>query len=180
MAAGIRCAVVSAVFSPVRADQEQRAARVLQEEAAEALREAVAGGASEDGTASCSALPAGASHGSEARSEFFVCQSHEVGQLGLLERENAAVLNAALLPLARRIVPACTRALAAVGIAAPLLFSGNDGTLLTAERALQAGRCRGQRGRATVKGSGPGRLCCAAPSPATPRKCRSSLALLSL
>src|SRR5262252_9176040 len=41
-----------------------------------------------------------------------VTLSHELGRLGLLERENAALLNAALLDLARRTTGAFTRALA--------------------------------------------------------------------
>ncbi len=77
--------------------------------------------------------------------QLFVCQSHQVGQLGLLERENAAVLNAALLPLAHRVVPACQAALAAAGLSASLWFTGNDGCLLSARDVLQASRAVARR-----------------------------------
>ena len=56
--------------------------------------------------------------------------SFELGRIGLLERENATVLNAALIDLADRLADALTSALAAAGITAPLLLSQNDGTLM--------------------------------------------------
>jgi N-methylhydantoinase A/oxoprolinase/acetone carboxylase beta subunit len=59
--------------------------------------------------------------------------SHEFGRMGLLERENATVLNAALVELADRLADALTVALAAAGITAPLLLSQNDGTLMDIE-----------------------------------------------
>lgn len=67
-----------------------------------------------------------------------VCLSHQIGQLGLLERENAAILNAALLPLARRVVAQCEQAVRDAGVQGPLYFTANDGTLLSARDALQA------------------------------------------
>ena len=85
--------------------------------------------------------------------------SSEVGQLGLLERENAAIMNAALAPLARQVVPACQAALAAAGIQAPLFFTSNDATLLSAEAALalpvatfQSGPVNSLRGAALLTG----------------------------
>ncbi|MFL6120869.1 hydantoinase/oxoprolinase N-terminal domain-containing protein [Actinophytocola sp.] len=59
--------------------------------------------------------------------------SHELGRIGLLERENATILNAALIELAGRLADALTAALAEAGIAAPLLLSQNDGTLMDVE-----------------------------------------------
>lgn len=64
-----------------------------------------------------------------------ITKSHEVGQLGLLERENAAILNAALRPLARRTVSAFRDAIAGMAIDAPLYLTQNDGTLMTADFA---------------------------------------------
>ncbi|HYH11493.1 MAG TPA: hydantoinase/oxoprolinase family protein [Thermomicrobiales bacterium] len=64
-----------------------------------------------------------------------ITRSHEVGQLGLLERENAAILNAALRPLARRTVAAFRDAIAGMSIDAPLYLTQNDGTLMTADFA---------------------------------------------
>src|SRR5262245_19943950 len=58
--------------------------------------------------------------------ELRVSCSHEFGRIGLLERENATVLNAALIELADRLADALTSALAAAGITAPLLLSQND------------------------------------------------------
>jgi N-methylhydantoinase A/oxoprolinase/acetone carboxylase beta subunit len=68
---------------------------------------------------------------------FFITPSHRCGQLGLLERENAAVLSAALQPLAARLLPAYSAALAACGVSAPLLLTANDGTLVTLAAAEQ-------------------------------------------
>ncbi len=59
-----------------------------------------------------------------------VVMSHQLGGHGILERENAAALNAALLPLAERVIGAFERALADRGLACPLYVSQNDGTLM--------------------------------------------------
>jgi N-methylhydantoinase A/oxoprolinase/acetone carboxylase beta subunit len=65
--------------------------------------------------------------------ELRVSCSHEFGRIGLLERENATVLNAALIELADRLADALTAALVEAGITAPLLLSQNDGTLMDIE-----------------------------------------------
>lgn len=59
-----------------------------------------------------------------------VSLSHEIGRIGLLERENATVINAALLPVANGITDAFTRSMAQLDIDAPLYLSQNDGTLM--------------------------------------------------
>jgi len=64
-----------------------------------------------------------------------VTLSHTIGRIGLLARENAAVLNAALASLADQVIAAFTDALRALGIQAPLYISQNDGTLMRADRA---------------------------------------------
>jgi N-methylhydantoinase A/oxoprolinase/acetone carboxylase beta subunit len=56
--------------------------------------------------------------------------SHELGRLGLLERENVTLLNAALIELARRTTRAFGRALEESGIEAPLYLTQNDGTIM--------------------------------------------------
>jgi len=61
--------------------------------------------------------------------------SHEIGGLGLLDRENATVLNASLSPLASQVVAALETAVRKAGIAAPVYISQNDGTLMNAEIA---------------------------------------------
>ncbi|NQV07610.1 hydantoinase/oxoprolinase family protein [bacterium] len=59
--------------------------------------------------------------------------SHEIGRMGLLERENATIMNACLRGLAAGIVSAFREALASLDIAAPVYISQNDGTLMSAE-----------------------------------------------
>lgn len=56
--------------------------------------------------------------------------SHRIGRIGLLERENAAILNASLLPFADRVADAFRDALAGVGLTCPIYISQNDGTLM--------------------------------------------------
>ncbi len=64
-----------------------------------------------------------------------VTLSHRLGRIGLLERENAALLNACLIELARTTTRAFTEALRGSGIAAPLYLTQNDGTVMLAEVA---------------------------------------------
>jgi N-methylhydantoinase A/oxoprolinase/acetone carboxylase beta subunit len=64
-----------------------------------------------------------------------VTLSHQLGRIGLLERENATLLNAALVGLARNTTRAFTDALAASGIRAPLYLTQNDGTVMLASVA---------------------------------------------
>jgi len=56
--------------------------------------------------------------------------SHEIGRIGLLERENATIINAALRELAAEIVDGLTSAVRSHGIDAPIFLSQNDGTLM--------------------------------------------------
>lgn len=64
-----------------------------------------------------------------------VTLSHGIGRMGILERENAALLNASLLPLASRVVQSFSDALIARHIKAPFYVSQNDGTLMSADFA---------------------------------------------
>ncbi|MEV4063008.1 hydantoinase/oxoprolinase family protein [Nonomuraea dietziae] len=84
-----------------------------------------------------------------------VSMSHQIGRVGLLERENATVVNACLRDLADEIVDAFAEALRAVGIHAPLYLSQNDGTLMDAEytrrypvRTFASGPTNSMRGAA--------------------------------
>lgn len=61
--------------------------------------------------------------------------SHEIGRIGLLERENATIINACLRDLAVRIVDALRAALTQFEISAPVYLSQNDGTLMSVEAA---------------------------------------------
>lgn len=56
--------------------------------------------------------------------------SHEIGRIGLLERENATIINAALRELASEIVDGLTAAVRRQGIDAQIFLSQNDGTLM--------------------------------------------------
>ena len=65
-----------------------------------------------------------------------VSMSHEIGSIGLLERENASVLNAALFATARSTADGFVEALRRHGVNAKIYFGQNDGTLMTLEHAL--------------------------------------------
>ncbi|MFF5988431.1 hydantoinase/oxoprolinase N-terminal domain-containing protein [Prauserella flavalba] len=69
--------------------------------------------------------------------DFPVSLSHQVGSLGLLERENATILNAALLGVARRVVNGFHSALTGHGIEVESYLTQNDGTLMTANEAVR-------------------------------------------
>jgi N-methylhydantoinase A/oxoprolinase/acetone carboxylase beta subunit len=99
-----------------------------------------------------------------------VTLSHRLGRIGLLERENAALLNACLIALARTTTRAFADALRASGIAAPLYLTQNDGTVMLAEVAetypvysFASGPTNSMRGaaflskRGTCDGHGPSR-----------------------
>jgi N-methylhydantoinase A/oxoprolinase/acetone carboxylase beta subunit len=88
-----------------------------------------------------------------------ITPSHHLGRIGLLERENAALLNAALIDLARKTVDGFTAALAASGITAPLYLTQNDGTVVQAEMAtglpvmsFASGATNSMRGAAFLSG----------------------------
>ncbi|MFF4776066.1 hydantoinase/oxoprolinase N-terminal domain-containing protein [Microtetraspora fusca] len=85
--------------------------------------------------------------------------SHEIGRVGLLARENATIVNAALRSLAVGIVDAFGGALLAAGIDAPLFLSQNDGTLMDVEQARRypvatfaSGPTNSMRGAAFLSG----------------------------
>ncbi|MEH6515850.1 MAG: hydantoinase/oxoprolinase family protein [Halioglobus sp.] len=63
--------------------------------------------------------------------------SHKIGRLGLLERENAALLNSSLLKFADRVVTAFGDALRQRGLNCRFFVSQNDGTLMDAEFVRQ-------------------------------------------
>jgi N-methylhydantoinase A/oxoprolinase/acetone carboxylase beta subunit len=88
-----------------------------------------------------------------------VTLSHELGRIGLLERENATLLNAALVDLARRTTRAFTEALRESGLAAPLYLTQNDGTVMQAATAqtfpvysFASGPTNSMRGAAFLSG----------------------------
>jgi N-methylhydantoinase A/oxoprolinase/acetone carboxylase beta subunit len=62
-----------------------------------------------------------------------VTLSNELGRMGLIERENAAVMNASLADLSERVVNSFGEALHSLGVSAPFFISQNDGTLMSAD-----------------------------------------------
>ena len=67
--------------------------------------------------------------------EMFVSLSHEIGRVGLLERENATIINAALRGLSEEVCAKLQDALGVVDFAGPLFLSQNDGTLMDVDFA---------------------------------------------
>ncbi|MEV6231017.1 hydantoinase/oxoprolinase family protein [Saccharopolyspora shandongensis] len=85
--------------------------------------------------------------------------SHEIGRIGLLERENATVINAALRELAANIVDGLAASVTGAGITAPLYLSQNDGTLMDVDFARRypvatfaSGPTNSMRGAAVLSG----------------------------
>ena len=110
--------------------------------------------------------PVNASHETEAAAifrqeapELRITLSHENGRMGLLERENAAVLNACLGDVAEHTIQGIERALESLGLNAPLYMSQNDGTLMDAKFAsrfpvltISSGPTNSMRGAAFLSG----------------------------
>ena len=91
--------------------------------------------------------------------DAIITKSNEIGRIGLLERENAAILNSCLGALAERTIAAFQRAIAEIGITAPLYLTQNDGTLMAAEFAraypvltIASGPTNSMRGAAFLSG----------------------------
>ncbi len=123
--AGLTAVAVTSVFSPLTAECEQEAARILGEE-----------------------MPSAS-----------ITQSHELGRIGLLERENVTLLNACLQHLAATTVAAFVEALRSSGLAAPLYLTQNDGTIMSADTARRfpvwcfaSGPTNSMRGAAFLSG----------------------------
>jgi N-methylhydantoinase A/oxoprolinase/acetone carboxylase beta subunit len=88
-----------------------------------------------------------------------ISRSAELGRMGLLERENATIMNASLAELAGHITEAFRAALRESGIDAPMYISQNDGTLMTVEQAerypvstFASGPTNSMRGAALLSG----------------------------
>ena len=88
-----------------------------------------------------------------------VTLSSEIGRVGLIERENAAIMNASLASLSVKVVAAFRSALAELGIDAPFHVSQNDGTLMASEHVerypvltFASGPTNSMRGAAHLSG----------------------------
>ncbi len=66
-----------------------------------------------------------------------VSLSHELGTVGLLERENATVLSATLLAVVERLLESVGKALEDLQINAEIFLAQGDGTVMTPEHALR-------------------------------------------
>jgi N-methylhydantoinase A/oxoprolinase/acetone carboxylase beta subunit len=122
---GIRAIAITANFSPIRPDLEERAAAIVQRE-----------------------LP-------DAR----ITLSAQVGGIGLVDRENAALINAALSEIGQRVVSSMQQAFRDLRVTAPIYISQNDGTLIATEYAARypiftcsAGPTNSLRGAAFLTG----------------------------
>jgi len=85
--------------------------------------------------------------------------SSDIGRIGLLERENAAIMNACLRDLSRDVVEAFRHALAGVGFTGRFFLTQNDGTLMDAAFAerfpvltFASGPTNSMRGAAFLSG----------------------------
>ena len=122
---GIRSMAISAVFSPLTSEHEERAAKIMR----------------------------------DVHPELQITLSSTLGRIGLLERENAALLNAALVDLADQTFSAFKNALDEFELSAPLFITQNDGTVVSVERAkdypilcLASGPTNSMRGAASLSG----------------------------
>jgi N-methylhydantoinase A/oxoprolinase/acetone carboxylase beta subunit len=93
--------------------------------------------------------------------DLYVTLSSDIGRIGLLERENAAILNASLRDLAKAVVSSFRSALDDLGIRAEFYVSQNDGTLMGSEFAekypiltFASGPTNSMRGAALLSGVG--------------------------
>jgi N-methylhydantoinase A/oxoprolinase/acetone carboxylase beta subunit len=89
-----------------------------------------------------------------------VSLSHEIGPLGLLERENATVLNAALHQVAKDVTSALVTVVDEEGLDASTFFAQNDGTLMALDYAARypvlsigSGPANSIRGAARLSGA---------------------------
>lgn len=85
--------------------------------------------------------------------------SSALGRIGLLERENVALMNASLVNLANDITAAFSSAVAQCGLKAKLFITQNDGTVISADQArsypvfsFASGPTNSMRGAALLTG----------------------------
>ena len=69
--------------------------------------------------------------------DFPITLSSEIGSLGLLERENSAILNASVVEVAKNAALGLVEALKLLGINSKVFFAQNDGTLMSLEHAIK-------------------------------------------
>lgn len=69
--------------------------------------------------------------------EADIVMSKDVANLGFLERENAAILNASILAFARKTIHSFQQAISKLHLTCPVFLKQNDGTILLASSAAQ-------------------------------------------
>ena len=96
----------------------------------------------------------------ELGNDFPISLSHEIGALGLLERENATILNASLLSVATAVISGFEEALTERRLMVDAYLTQNDGTLMMAEEAgrypvltLGSGPTNSMRGACALAGA---------------------------
>ncbi|KXN82657.1 Hydantoin utilization protein A [Leucoagaricus sp. SymC.cos] len=94
------------------------------------------------------------------KSVNIIC-SRDVAQIGILERENASILNASILPYARRTISSFKSAMKRLGVNCPLYLTQNDGALTSANeaarlpvRTFNSGATNSMRGAGYLAGLG--------------------------
>ena len=88
-----------------------------------------------------------------------ITMSNEIGRIGLLERENAAIMNACLRDLSAHVIDAFRKAISEAGIKGKFFLTQNDGTLMDASFAekfpvltFASGPTNSMRGAAFLSG----------------------------
>ncbi len=72
----------------------------------------------------------------EVMGDIPVSLSHTIGSIGLLERENATILNAAIIDVMKKAIGAVKKTMDELGLFhAKLFVTQNDGTIISAEQA---------------------------------------------
>ena len=97
----------------------------------------------------------------EVYPEADVVTSKNVANLGFLERENAAILNASILPFARKTIQSFQTAILRLKLQCPVFITQNDGTILLARaasklpiRTFSSGPTNSMRGAAFLTQNG--------------------------
>lgn len=98
--------VISGIFSPINPNQEKEVSKILE------------------------------SYFHQKKIPFILTICSDISQLGILERENASILNASLTPLAYKTIKSFQNALVELKLEhSQLYLTQNDGTLINCERA---------------------------------------------
>ncbi|KAJ6233215.1 hydantoinase [Anaeramoeba flamelloides] len=69
--------------------------------------------------------------------DAIVTMSHQIGLLGFLERENSAIMNASLRPLASKVIEQFSNSAKGFNLKCPIFLTQNDGTLISCKEALK-------------------------------------------